>query len=228
MPLNKLLFSAFCILFAVTSHAQIVFTVTATAPKTAAGYETAESYTFSFTLSPSFNDSASSFSPTENKWLESSLADDQLFSAVTGDVTGTFTRSISPYSQVIVRNSTFMLNVATLEGSVGLASLDGTDVGLSVYIWNFPDIEGRPVFAFPNTFVEPNSYFSDYIGSYVAVGTLSVWDLADTSTAVISLDVTQFTISAIPEPSTYAILAGAGVLGFALLRRRKARLAAGS
>ena len=35
----------------------------------------------------------------------------------------------------------------------------------------------------------------------------------------------NFSVSAIPEPSTYAAIAGAGVLGLALWRRRQTRIA---
>jgi len=37
----------------------------------------------------------------------------------------------------------------------------------------------------------------------------------------ISLTPTALTISAVPEPSTYALLAGSAMLGFVVLRRRR-------
>jgi hypothetical protein len=69
----------------------------------------------------------------------------------------------------------------------------------------------------------PVSFRLANFGGSAVNGTWYVWDIAPTSTAS-DLSVSG-TLTAVPEPSEYAAMAGAGLVGFAIWRRRMARKA---
>jgi len=71
----------------------------------------------------------------------------------------------------------------------------------------------------------PVSFRLANFGGTTTSGTWYVWDIAPTSTAPdISVSGT-LALTAVPEPSEYAAMAGAGLVGFAIWRRRMARKA---
>jgi hypothetical protein len=81
-----------------------------------------------------------------------------------------------------------------------------------------------PTFAYPGSLTAPDTYFAGYFGTY-AVGAGSQISFAVTSNhsslSYLYLTPTSVQISTVPEPSTYAVLLGSGVLGLAVLRRRR-------
>jgi hypothetical protein len=71
----------------------------------------------------------------------------------------------------------------------------------------------------------PVSFRLANFGGTTVNGTWYVWDIAPTSTAP-DLSVSgTLAAAAVPEPSEYAAMAGAGLVGFAIWRRRMARKA---
>lgn len=83
---------------------------------------------------------------------------------------------------------------------------------------------------FPESFTALETYFTSYIGTYSSLATtgaagknaISV-SLADPGKTSISFTPTTLTISvgAVPEPSSFALLAGLTALGFISTRRRR-------
>ena len=108
---------------------------------------------------------------------------------------------------------------------------DQTNIGLTatgkpvafVYFWgdftglNFSNITGATL---PN----PNVYFAGFTASYSPTsagffGWIRTTDFDQALFTVNSLSITQ-SVSAVPEPATYAVLAGVAALGLAFWRRR--------
>lgn len=205
------------------AQAQITITFTATADANAEGYTTAHGpYTFSATFGHFANNSDSAFEPdSNNNWVENQLSHGQLFTSVTGSgLTGTITRASDPYSRIDVNGTDALgLRVSGDAGDMGLRSLNGT----SVYLVMSAVL---PVnFTTGASYVDPVTYFSAYLGSYTPTsGSIAMLQGFGGQDDLLAFTVTNVTIaaaSAIPEPSTYALLAGAGALGLVVLRRRR-------
>lgn len=231
-----------------SASAQIVFTVKATADANGSGYLMGQEYTFTFTTGSSYGDNSpasSSFDSTSSYWTEFSAADQALWSSIGGDgVNGTFARTVNPSAYVTVYqsgNPEFPFsnlgfsagdNGGGEEGpppnAMGLKTLNNEDlyrVSVSVEY-----VTGLPSFNYAGTYSEPfdstTGYFASYFGTYT-----SGFDSND-GLALFVLDgsplnftLTELSIgaaSAVPEPSTYAGLAGLAALGFVVLRRRRA------
>ena len=225
---------ALAVLVPTTARAQVTITVTATATSSAtgAGYTLGQSYTFAFTTGPSFSTTpVSYFVAGQNNWGEEEATDNQLFAAVSGTgLTGTFARPASfygPYSYLWIRPANVSLFAGNDDSAaVGLFTPNAT--GIRAVHANGIILGDGPDFAFAQTHTQPNAYFSAYAGTYTATsGTVILHD--QNFTIIGNFDATSVTISsasAIPEPSTYAALAGAAVLGLAVWRRQRRSLPA--
>lgn len=114
------------------------------------------------------------------------------------------------------------------EAAIALTTPAGTTLTHVIATMNLAEIN----FAMPSNYTNPATYFAPYVGEYHAWGgTVGLYGGGfDGAT----FQVTDVSISnglgrndggsgttAIPEPSTYAALAGVGVLGLALWRRWK-------
>ncbi|CAM2953766.1 beta strand repeat-containing protein [Rariglobus hedericola] len=89
-------------------------------------------------------------------------------------------------------------------------NLTNTSLTLNLISWNVGDYN--------------NSYslFSGFIDSGSVSGvTITGYDTTNWVASLSNTGVLSFSASAVPEPSTYAMLAGAAMLGFAALRRRR-------
>jgi hypothetical protein len=244
--LRALVSSAALLLCAVVpASAQVVFTVTATANANAVagGYTQGQSYTFTFTSAASFaNTSSSTYTSVANSWSEETVADGQMWTSIGGTgVTGTFVRpvgsSTNPYSYAYP-SSEWGLGLGVGSDSttdlIGLSTLSNQGFKyLSVSSMSGGTMPSFTTSDFTEAYVEPfnssTGFFATKLwGSFTGLtsGTVEI-GMPDDATfytfAVTGLSVGA--VSAVPEPSTYAALAGLAAFGLVLLRRRRANAA---
>lgn len=231
-------FAALLLCAVVPASAQIVFTVTGTANSSAEGYTMGNSYTFVFTSAASFaNADYSGFDSGGNLHREELDTDPQMWTAIggTGRV-GTYVRPTStpddPYSYLFNNANNLELRVGKDSGpAIGLTTLNGTEIG----VLNASITGGNmPTFALPGVYVEPfnasTGYWASYLGTYSGFsggGNQITLYNSTYSSELVTFTTTALTISAaaVPEPSTYAALAGLAALGLVAFRRRHANAA---
>ncbi len=228
-PLKTLLTVLAALTVAVSAAAQVTFTITATAlSNTDELYTIGGTYTFVFTTGSSFTQS-DSFDQT---WSEEFTTNNQLFQTVSGSALGgTFVRPVTslhdPFSYINVNPDfdSIRLTAAADDSRTGLTSLNGTQL-----IRVSGDIVPSSV-DFGNFLAGTTSlftYFASYQGTY-ALTEDSFFELISTNgETMASFTGTSVTISvaAIPEPSSYAALAGVAALGLVIVRRRRLKPAA--
>lgn len=206
--------------------------MTATANSTGYGYAAGQSYHFIFTLAPSVGINAeTNYGLGAYTWGEENTGEDAIWASVSGSgVTGTYARPTSsfndPYSGLSAHGNFLELFAAadasnvdlkTPDGTTLLRSIDATDLSLNLGGPNFPlPVQPNPVY------VDPNYYFPAYTGSYnmetqSGHNELDVRDV--TFATLMSFTTTNLTISAVPEPATYAVLLG--VASLVLVARRR-------
>lgn len=219
-------------------RAQVIISVTATANSTSQGYIATNPYTFIFTTGATFaNNPNSFFGATDQEYREDSIStDDQLWSSISGTgLGGSYVRPAghpddpsSTLRAAIAGPNYFIQLHAIAEGFVtqhiGKTTLSGSAIN---GIYAVADVGTLPPFAFPETHVNPNTYFAPYYGTYAGFGT-SEPSNADVVTiefnnhvSFLTFSITSITISAIPEAATYAALLGASALGLVIVRRRR-------
>jgi hypothetical protein len=218
------LFSAAC------ASAQVVFSITATADATGYGYTSGNSYTFNFTMDPNAGKVAppfvgfsglNSFGLSSNRWGEDSTNNYQIFTDVTGSgIAGTFARATTPYTYVGTENiaPAFFLSISSQDTSNwGLKTLDNSTV-----IYNLDvQVNTSASFTFPGSYTNAGTYFSSFLGALPNPGG-TIYFRPDALNSFATFTITSATLSAVPEPATYAALAGIGAFGLVILRRRRA------
>lgn len=216
-----------------SAWAQTVFTVTATASTTTNNYNSGSSYTFVFTLG-----SGSTFTGARTSdrtsFQDESTADNQLWTSVGGTgLSGTYVRAVGhPNDPFNIAETGLSPNYAdrglylvagtdqNVTQSIGVTTLAGTAIS---YMTVSIDDTALPSWTMAPSGTAPSSYFAGYAGTYTGFsgGTDSVKIYNTASAEVGSFNVTSVTISAVPEPSTYAAMLGLAALGFVGWRRRK-------
>lgn len=216
-----------------SASAQTVFTVSATASATTNNYNSGSSYTFVFTLG-----SGSTFggarTSDRTSFQDETTADNQLWTSVGGTgLLGTYVRAVGapgdPFNIAEVGlNPTFtdrgLYLVAGSDQfpnpSIGVTTLSGT--GISYFTVSVDDT-ALPSWTMAPSGTAPSTYFAGYAGTYTGFsGGTDLVKIYNTAGAeVVSFNVTSVTISAVPEPSTYAAMLGLAALGFVGWRRRK-------
>lgn len=209
--------------------AQIVFTITGTADSTSLGYTAGLTYTFTMTL----NDYAPTTpvggtSSTEYDWSENP-GDPVLWASVAGDgLAGTWTPPTDPQSYVFLGpEDSGQTSYAYLDLT---AQSESSQTGLTANGNNLYYVEGY--FYLPHGLFDvsspslpnPVSYFAAYVNTYDLTSTGSSFNV-NTTGASASFTVTSLQISAVPEPSTYALAAGLAALAGAGWWRRKQKRA---
>lgn len=244
--LRALVSSAALLLCAVVpAAAQIVFTITATANSdaVAGGYTQGQSYTFIFTSAASFaNTSSSQYTSVANSWSEETASDGQMWTSIGGTgITGTFVRpvatSTNPYSWAYP-NSDYGLALGVdtddITNLIGLNTLSNQAIEyLSVTRMSGGSMPSFTESDFTQAYVEPfNSstgfFATKFLGSFTGLtsGTVEIgMPDGDTYYTFAVTDLSIGAASAVPEPSTYAALAGLAAFGLVLLRRRRANVA---
>lgn len=152
-------------------------------------------------------------------------------------LTGTYVPSGSTESQFVATFSNEsevpnMLSLTNTDYTAGLGFLaPDNSIVSGIY---FPAIYGGLVFTpIPGT-PDPASYLGGFPGTYNYSSTYlwayeSPWSVSNpsisgsirTTNGEILVNITSVTITSIPEPSTYPIIAGLGALGFVAWKRRK-------
>ena len=216
-------------------HAQVTISVTATATTSGFGYTATNPYTFIFTTGATYaNNPNSTFGPYNQDYREEdTTTDDQLWSSISGTgLGGAYVRPAlnveDPTSKLeaAIAGLTYFLQLFAVADStvIGNTTKSGSAIN-GIYV--IADKANLPSFAFPESHVNPSTYFAAYYGTYTGFSS------ADSSNAdVINLDfnnhgnsmqfnITSITISGIPEPSTYGALLGVAALGLAEVRRRR-------
>jgi len=122
----------------------------------------------------------------------------------------------------LAANQAFATNGGTLNFDVGTAfdQIIGAGTGtFSIGSGTTLALTLGTGFSYGNTY----TLFSSFAGGTVASSgfTISGYDTVNYTAALSTTGILSFTPSAVPEPSTYAALAGAAVLGFVVLRRRR-------
>jgi len=203
----------------------VTLTFTATADASGYGYTSGVSYTFSYTTGASYPTADSfdttTFNGSSNVWGDNDDSDPALWTSIGGTgLLGTYTRdadtvsvltSASTYTQITAYNPSLDNGLRTLSG----ATLNNAYVYIDGSVAN-------PTFS--GSYVSPAAYFSSRTGDYATSG--SSIRLYYTSGDWVNFTVTNFNVSsaaAVPEPATYAALAGLGAFGVALWRKRRAR-----
>jgi len=218
--------------------AQITFTVTGYSDGGGFGYAPATSYTFVFTTtSPGSSNPSDSFGSIDGSiWRETTINDAALWSNLSGDVQASYVHPTIPPANTTfdaakirayknLANTRLDLFAGTADHSspsnIGVKTLDGTSIGeidLSAADGNLPS------FSQPASWVNLNSYFNTYTGTYTPSGSsfLTLKDATAGHSTLLYFNVTSVQISpaAVPEPATCATLLGLGALGLAIVRRR--------
>ncbi|MDI1248669.1 MAG: PEP-CTERM sorting domain-containing protein [Lacunisphaera sp.] len=112
-----------------------------------------------------------------------------------------------------------MLYAGTDDPTISLSALDDTplqDLQVRLLGLNF----SSPTF--PETYVDPVSYFTNHLGTYVPDAGSEVRFYIQNFDPYVGFTVTSLTIAAVPEPATVALGLGVAALGVVLIRRRRA------
>lgn len=193
------------------------------------GYTSNTDYSFQFVLSPegTFTSNVNStFNASSNVWREADGNVPALYTSVTGPLSGTFIGTKAGSRSTLSTYSNGQFGLEVIPTASALLTPDSTPISyLNMSVGGLTFLT-QPA-DYSAAFTDPVIYFAERVGTYTpSWGSVSVgWN--DGGSAM-SFTVTSFEISvsgspiAVPEPSTYAAMAGAAALGFAAWRRRRA------
>jgi len=190
----------------------------ATANETKLGFTEGQEVTFTLTLNPLFAQTGNSGFNGSGAWWGAAELEAPLFSyiGITG-LTGAF--SPDPGAEPV---TTFSLNTSGgITAQFNYANLgyqaDGQDVwGISTSFF-IPD----DIFNIPTVYIDPTTYFSNYLGTYLVEHTNGL--ALQTRISEVEIDWIEFSaveFSVVPEPSSLGLLF-AGAAGALWMARRR-------
>lgn len=224
--------------FAATAlHASVTFTISGTVSAAGLGnqlgYVTGEAVTFVFETDNGFGPYTSSyFTGSSNNWRDEIITNDNLWASITGTgLSGSFTRPISDYNDPVstievepdvgtgVDSLVRLIASSDQSNFIGFTGPSGTQIRTIQVV-----AMGTYGFGFPGTYTSLEDYFSPYEGNW-STSSLSSITLNDGSNyAIITVSSISIATTPVPEPSTYASLAGlAALIGAAGRRRHRHR-----
>ena len=151
-------------------------------------------------------------------WLQFDPADPILWKSITATgLTGSYVEPVEPYSYVLANDSgffSFQASASDLDDNIGLLSPDGT-----LLLCVCADLNTETIFTEPAGNLTAEQYFANYLGN-VTVDPGMVFMMEGTGgVGMADFELTSFTISMVPEPTT-GMLMGLGLTGLLLRRRR--------
>lgn len=153
-------------------------------------------------------------------WEQFDTSDPVLWRTVSGTgLTGTYVDPADPFSYVLANDSGFFGFQASsdnIDENIGLLSPDGSPL-----LCICADLNTGVIFAEPVGNQTAEEYFANYVGS-VPVDPGMELMMEGVGGGMAHFEVTGFTISMVPEPST-GVLMGLGLTGLLLRRRRASR-----
>jgi hypothetical protein len=218
---------------------QVVFTVSGTVNATGNGFTAGQAVTFTFTLAQTASNTGSNSvvlgSPTITgyRWADEVTSDPILWADVTGSpFSDTYTRPValadSPWMELqieAVTNRIRFLAAAPEPDEAYTESMGLTFGGNNVtYIYAIGRFTGLSFDFTSETLPDATTYFSANLGTYSFIEGTSPNSafFYDGASGDILFTPTSLTISAVPEPSTYAAILGALALGLVAWKRRRA------
>ena len=208
------------------------FTFNGTANQANNGYIINQAVSFTFTLKSFGPIMPAGIATAGNRyeWFdEDSDFDPDLFASVSGTgLSGTWTRpatfNYSPYSRIIAYATGELAFLAATD------SFRVNDTGLTANGQGFRELffsatlTGLSTALGPITITlpDPTDYFgANLIGNYAVASQNIAYLFTSGPNTTTNFTLTSLTISAVPEPSSYAAIAGAIALGGVLVRRRR-------
>lgn len=211
--MKRALIGALVLLLGTGSWAQVTITFNATMNQAGLGFAENDPISLVFTLNDAVTPDTNSAS-WRLQWTEQS-GGPAIYSAVTGTgLTGNLLPPVGSTISVLEIQSSYML-LQMAYGTTGL-QINGVDINSiraeAVGISTTFDLSG---YASTPT---PSDYLSAYAGDY-SVSSTGGSTAFNTAQGTFYYTITSMTISAVPEPSSYAAMAGLLVLGLVMWRR---------
>jgi hypothetical protein len=211
--------------------AQVTFTFTGTVSQAALGYELDQAVSFSLTTTSAFPNTPNSFfgfreGADYGVWMSDVAAEPSLWDSITGTgLGGAYAPASgdSRFDNIVLTSDdptalTINASSETTENYLGTLAANGMAVDA---IGTSGSAQLPITFILPASYQTLESYFAGYAGTYSVVNYEFVINSYGSESAAFQID--SVTISAVPEPSAYALIAG--VLGLGLVALRGRRLA---
>lgn len=220
-----------CLLGAASARAQILLTFSGTAAnEDAHGYVFEQSYTLSFVINSAFSgqlgSNSSGFDGDYVSWQQLSLGQTPVFTDIYGSaLQGALAHVTNDPDVALNLRSVGRLEVyySTDDGaSLGLHTLDAENPTNLGKIDLQVDAPFATTASYSGAYTNPTAYWNSLLGTHAVDG--HIFFSNTSGQHLMSFNATSLTVtdlSAVPEPSTYATLAGLAALVSVALRRRQ-------
>jgi len=191
----------------------ISLSVETTASQSGYGYTIGESYSFILNLTGNFQSSNSIYSASFMEWLDSGADTTRLWSSFEGSFAnggGTYTAT-SPSSYFDIMASGFEFTVDSFTDSdIGVETPDGTVISMIYALLTSSSYTPSSVA------ITPENYFPGFPSPSFGSSTL---EFTMDGGQTISFNVTEVSVSTVPEPTTWALVC-LSIFGITIFRRK--------